>query len=123
MLTVAQFRQHLGKQLGFLERSCKSFDDGHADEAVRMATVVRILLHDTRRQTSLLKHLGIKEGVRLVTTVRWHSGSALFFQGMGEHVMTTYPGERSKFVPKLKLDSPPEYLPAERWWNQTVMAV
>jgi len=34
---------HLKRQMAFLERSAQAFDDGAEDEAVRLATVVRVL--------------------------------------------------------------------------------
>ncbi len=51
------FKNHLKKQLGFLQRSCNSYDEGFHDEAIRIATVLRVLIHNTRSSTSLLKHL------------------------------------------------------------------
>src|SRR5258708_9428366 len=78
------FRQHLTKQLGFLARSCKSYDEGHIDEGIRIATVIRVLVHDTKNCVSLLKHLGATN-INLASTVanldasRW-----VMFWGMGQ---------------------------------------
>ena len=55
---MTDFPTHLGRQLQFLHQSCASYDGGFFDEAIRMATVMRVLLHDTKHSTSLLKHLG-----------------------------------------------------------------
>lgn len=52
------------EQMGFLERSAKSFDDGARSEAARLATAIRVLVHDTQRSRSLLAQLGIKERLR-----------------------------------------------------------
>jgi hypothetical protein len=51
------FSKQLVRQLGFLQRSCADYDEGHTDESVRIATIIRVLIHDTRNSTSLLKHL------------------------------------------------------------------
>ncbi len=52
------FKAQLFKQLGFLWRSCDAYHQGHTDEAVRIAAVIRVMIHDTPKSTSLLKHLG-----------------------------------------------------------------
>lgn len=66
------FRNHLSKQLGFLGRSCEAYDAGYIDEAVRIATVIRVLVHDTNRSNSLLKHLGATTINLLSTTEDRH---------------------------------------------------
>jgi len=54
---------HLVEQLEFLDSSCDLFDGGSLAEAKRLATTVRVLLHDTEKSTSLLKRLGLKENI------------------------------------------------------------
>jgi len=49
------------EQFGFLDRSGKTFDQGHFSEALRMATSIRTLVHDTRNSRSLLGQLGVKQ--------------------------------------------------------------
>ncbi|WP_245551798.1 hypothetical protein [Gordonia aichiensis] len=56
---VDRFRRLLSSHIGFLKRSCWLFDQGHEDEALRIATSLRVLFHDTRHATSLLTHLGM----------------------------------------------------------------
>ncbi|MGH7966312.1 MAG: SEC-C metal-binding domain-containing protein [Candidatus Binatia bacterium] len=50
----------LREQIGFLERSSATYDAGDEDEALRLATAIRVLVHDTRRSTSLLSQLDLK---------------------------------------------------------------
>lgn len=52
---------HLKEQICFLISSSMSFDRGHKEEAKRLAATLRLLLHDTERQISLLKQLGKKQ--------------------------------------------------------------
>jgi hypothetical protein len=59
---------HLKRQKAFLGRSSHAFDAGAEDEAVRLATVIRVLVHDTPNSTSLLTHLGVKEQLTYVDT-------------------------------------------------------
>jgi hypothetical protein len=54
--------EHLREQRGFLEVSCREYDNGNKGEAKRTALEIRKLLHDTSRSESLLKKLGDSEG-------------------------------------------------------------
>ena len=62
------YDDQLQTQVRFLERSCRAFDAGEHDEAIRIATILRVLLHDTEKSTSLLTHLGIKASLEYVDT-------------------------------------------------------
>jgi hypothetical protein len=53
-------RTKLREQLGFIERSTRFFDEGHEEEALRLATTMRVLFHDTALSTSLLTHLSMR---------------------------------------------------------------
>lgn len=59
---------YLTEQLDFLELSCKSFDEGYLHEAKRLATTLRVLLHDTTQSRSLLRQLGIKSQIGFYDT-------------------------------------------------------
>ncbi len=64
-------------------RSCAAYDQGHIDEAVRIATLIRVLIHDTRNSISLLKHLDAL-GINLSSTVSTMDRTrAVFLFGMG----------------------------------------
>jgi hypothetical protein len=62
------FRPDLQKQLEFIERSCLAYDAGAYAEAVRIATAIRILVHDTGHSTSLLRHLGVRATIQLLSS-------------------------------------------------------
>jgi hypothetical protein len=57
-ITRSELRAHLEQQLGFLELSAASFDEGYESEAKRLAVTLRVLLHDTPKSHSLLGQLG-----------------------------------------------------------------
>ncbi|MDO9268847.1 MAG: hypothetical protein Q7T96_07010 [Methylobacter sp.] len=59
---------HLRRQLEYLRRSCELYDAGHLDEAVRLAVVIRVLIHDTKNSKSLLRQMRVKEQVKLATS-------------------------------------------------------
>lgn len=58
------FRRQLTRQFEFLTHSCDLYDQGFHDEAIRIATIARVLFHHTydqvrnRGSIALLRHLG-----------------------------------------------------------------
>jgi hypothetical protein len=60
--------EHLYEQMAFLRRSASHYDDGEFSEAKRLATTLRILLHDSSKSQSLLTQLGLKKKLRFVDT-------------------------------------------------------
>ena len=59
--TTNDLEAALREQIGFLKRSCKSYDEGFEDEAIRLAVCIRVLVHDTSKSTSLLHLLKKKD--------------------------------------------------------------
>jgi hypothetical protein len=59
-LTREEVQAHLDQQMKFLETSAKHFDEGEIAEAKRMATHIRVLVHDTKSSKSLLRQLELK---------------------------------------------------------------
>jgi hypothetical protein len=68
VLTHDDLVEKLRQQLGFLDRSAALFDQGHEDEAIRLAQLMRVLLHDTSASHSLLGQLGVKETLSYLDT-------------------------------------------------------
>lgn len=122
------FKGALTRQLGFLARSCASFDNGFQDEAIRIAQCIRVMLYDTKNQTSILSHLNSK-GIELTSTcmdmaARLTDPNSLaygscpqVFNGMGRFESNS---DGMKYHPKLG-DGMFNYgLPVEQWLDQTV---
>lgn len=65
---LEQLKKYLAEQLDFLELSCKSFDNGFIHEAKRLATTLRVLVHDTKSSKSLLSQLQIKNNLGFIDT-------------------------------------------------------
>jgi hypothetical protein len=63
-----ELNRHLRDCVGFLEASSHAFDNGFLGEAKRLATTIRVLLHDTKRSKSLLSQLGYKANMTLPST-------------------------------------------------------
>ena len=122
---AVDFGVELSKQLGFLARSCASFDAGHFDEAIRIATVLRILFHETRNSTSLLSHLGASH-MRLLSTSldiaaktkdpRLGGGRLEMFNGMGRYS----PGGNPPYYPKRGNAYSRRLVKASDWWCEIV---
>jgi hypothetical protein len=112
MSGTTNFGQHLRKQLGFLERSCASYDAGHKDEAIRIATTIRVLIHNTKASTSLLKHLNATT-INLLTTTPEPSMQTLLFVGLG---MMRDGSGKMEYFPQLG-DGPPvnQSVPVTNW--------
>jgi hypothetical protein len=67
-LTRPELLDLLCEQLRFLSNSSDSFDRGEEEEAKRLATTVRVLLHDTRANHSLLHQLKLKHLLQMLDT-------------------------------------------------------
>jgi len=115
-MTERDFKQKLAEQRQFLMSSCREFDTGQRAEAVRIATIIRVLLHDSGKSTSLLTHLEAK-GVSLYSSVPDRPlGATRYFFGMGA-------GRELKdgtveLVPNLDTGPPGRLMPAKKWWSQ-----
>lgn len=65
--------QKLGQQIGLLVRAIESFDAGHLDEALNMASRVRVIVHHTAdlprgSSHSLINQLGLQNALTWVDT-------------------------------------------------------
>ncbi|MDQ3260301.1 MAG: hypothetical protein M3Q00_05865 [Pseudomonadota bacterium] len=88
------FRNHLRRQLGFLKRSSESFDRDNRDEAVRIATTIRILIHNTQSSVSLLKHMNATT-ISLLSSCEGASAGAVLYIGLGSHNVKSESGVTS----------------------------
>lgn len=116
----------LRKQLGFIERSCSSFDDGFLDEAIRIAVAIRVLVHDTRNSTSLLTHLGAKDILLRTTCPLVDEKVIMFSGGLSSTRVTIEDGQLKDATYKPVLDSSnrePVFVSANVWWNQIVYRI
>jgi len=65
MATDPRFLEKLEEQLGFIRQSCATFDAGFEAEALRIATALRVVFHQTLNSTSLVTHLGFNSKAML----------------------------------------------------------
>lgn len=55
--THDELKEHFREQVGFIEKSAEAFDNGAENEFKRIATSLRVILHNTRDSKSILKQL------------------------------------------------------------------
>jgi hypothetical protein len=116
---TTSFHEHLAKQLGFIRRSCTAYDAGYTDESIRIATAIRVLMHNTKKSTSLLKFLGATT-IKLLSTAEEPSVGTVFYMGLGVTTSIRAPSSVSATYEPL-LNGPINYfvLP-NAWWEQIV---
>ena len=114
----AKFADHLKRQLKFLERSCEAYDNGYIDEGIRIATIIRVLVHNTSHSTSLLKHLNATT-INLATNGLDPAPQSIMYIG-GQIKL-----ENGKISYGPNLGSSPfaGHIPLSKWWDQVVMVV
>lgn len=112
---MSRFHKELERQLRFLSTSCEEFDRGNLDEGIRIATVLRVLLHNTRNSQSLFSHLQWRN-IRLLSTSSHKGGDSLGTLTNVELRLL----EGVKFVPRLG-QSPGQFIPFSHWWEGEIV--
>jgi hypothetical protein len=69
MAKRARLTEKLREQLRFIQRSCEAFDKGAEEEALRIATSLRVIFHDTSTSVSLISHLDFG-GKKMLSSAR-----------------------------------------------------
>jgi hypothetical protein len=117
--------EHLRDQLDFLEGSGAAFDAGKVGEAKRLATVVRVLLHDTQKSRSLLAQMELKERISyLSTSSPYLPGNLMTHMGLVSLKLTTGGSQGGAEYVALLGDRPPPFMrlqPFSQWWEETVI--
>lgn len=120
--TKAELMVHLRDSLGFLEASSASFDAGFVGEAKRLATTIRVLVHDTNNSKSLLGLLNLKTKMGyLNTTHPFNPKNLLSYHGL---VGLRVENGKSRYWAPLGEGAPSrsgKYVFFPDWWNQVVI--
>lgn len=108
--------EHLQEQYRFLQSSARSYDIGFDGEAKRLATVIRILLHDTKNSRSLLSSLGIKKNLSYYDKFFGKDRSNIkAFVGVGME----FTNEGLRYVANNSI--PENRSTFDKWWNGIVI--
>jgi len=112
----------LREQIEFLKASCDSFDRGFTGEAKRIATSIRILVHDTDQSISLLKQLNLKTIDFYNSSAKIKSSNTLTHMGL-VYMRLELVGGGSEYLPFLN-----DILPGvehvdnfNNWWTEMVI--
>lgn len=117
-----RFRDQLKRNIGFIRRSCELYDQGYAEEAIRIATALRVLLHDTNRSKSLLSHLKVKGIMRLGSSCYPPPPGVTMFEGMGRLTAQVSGREVSRRLDPVLDEDAFKHIPVpiEQWWEMPV---
>lgn len=119
-----KFRDHLARQLHFIERSCDAYDQGYTDEAIRISTQIRVILNPGgKKSRSLLQYLNSGRIPLLTTSEGAPERSDLVeYIGMGS-LRFSSDGQTAtdKYFPGLGEAIYHKYIRADRWWKQVVL--
>jgi len=109
-----RIKKKLTEQLDFIYRSTKTFDAGLEDEAIRIATHLRVLFHNTQRSKSLFRLLKLQK-TKILSSSRGHKDWKDFLGGKIDLSSST----PSTFYPLLG-DQFHE-ISLKEWWSEEVI--
>jgi hypothetical protein len=113
------FIQKLRHQLDYIKSSCDDYDAGTTHEAIRIATALRIIFHDTGKSISLLTHLGQRD-LKLLSVAEDIDRTNRFFAGLT--VIELDPANlRQEFVPKLGRAAIKRSVSIDQWWQADIV--
>jgi len=121
--TEAELLEQLKQQIGLLCRSASLYDKGHEDEALKLATSIRVLVYDGSKSTSLLTHLKRKTMKFYDSALTYTSHSSPSYFGLLRIRMSTRNGV-SYFPPLDDIDHPrskTKKINFDNWWRGVVI--
>jgi hypothetical protein len=102
----------IAKQLNFIVSSCRLYDEGRREEAIRIALAARVLFHETPKSRSLVRgHLGKQNILLRSTTMLAMSPAPLGLGFLGLDV------SNGDFKPVLGETSRSILVPLVEWWE------
>lgn len=109
--------RQLNRQLDFIITSCRHYDAGRHDEAIRIAQATRVLFHETKKSRSLVRSLLNRPDIKLRSTVTLPSAANYHAFGfLGMEVNT------GRFRPFLDNSPRSEEVAVSDWWtSETIL--
>lgn len=117
--SIDDLQSHLQQQIYFLKSSAKAYDEGNTIEAKRIATSIRVLVHDTENSKSLLTQLNKKDIKYYDSASKPRPGNLLSTTGL---VSIQIHNEKITYVPRL--DNTPfniQKVEFGQWWSGVVI--
>jgi hypothetical protein len=113
----------LTERRGFVRSSAAAYDAGNEPEAKRLALTLRLLLHDTRHQRSLLTRMGVRERLPWTDTSHGEPPPGVMFFAAGLATMRIAGGIVTYVAPPGDVD-PLRFQAAQPfadWWSESIM--
>lgn len=115
--------QQLARQLGFLVRSCRLYDEGYEDEAIRMATSLRVLFHHTGikpRESQSLLFLLERQKPRMISTCEPDPHPTFVQTNLTDTAMNPDQG-LFRSIPRGIPDGGGSLVSFDQWWDSEVV--
>ncbi|URN85161.1 hypothetical protein [Acetobacterium wieringae] len=124
----SEYKSILNEQIHFLIKSAEEFDKGYFSEAKRLATTIRVLLHDTRTSISLLKQIGIKDSIKYYNTANFLKEEVEYYMGPisvvtipDPHVLKrTYINTYLPVLDEMKNTESDNWITFDTWWTHKI---
>jgi len=122
-----QLEEKLKDQIYFLQSSAKEYDKGVEIEAARMATALRVMLHNTNMSKAILKECGLQSSLRFFNTAYAVSGSVagsninLLSEICLCYMEIDMRDNKAKYMAPLGKATVYSRLDFNEWWNQVVI--
>ena len=118
-VSAQAIEKQLGDQINFLKKSCNSYDNGETSEYKRMATTLRVLLHNRGSSKSLISQLSL-DSIFFPSFSRPSNPRNLLTEINLALIEMTDNG--SKLVPVLdRGPSRARFLLFKNWWTESVL--
>lgn len=120
-MSVSYYKQLLKEHLGFIKSSADSFDAGNTYEALRIASSLRVIFHQTHHSKALLEHLDAWD-----ISLRSEKTGDLRDLPCPEKIICT---DRICFSAdgiwqwKYFSTNNQEYYPVKEWWNEYPVSI
>lgn len=115
-LNKQELIEHWNDQLNFIRISSKNYDEGNEQEARRIATSLRIMIHQTKYSHSLYKQLN-------PTFIFWSSGSLYTPSNLLSSwvlLSMNIDVKGIRYTPILNNNDRTFFLTFEDWWNEII---
>lgn len=113
-----ELKTHLQRQLSFLHNSSNAFDAGEQEESLRIATAIRVLVHQTAKSEALFNQMDVRTSIQLLSTVEKIGPNVVLFDG--PVAMAIWSDRPGRILPKLSCGDTRLAMTVDAWWTQVV---
>ncbi len=124
--TIEDYKELISQQKLLLENSLNNYDGGCRSEYLRIAVIIRVLVHDTASSISLLNQANLKDQIRYYSThnrelMNYDIISSLCTANVSGNLLSKETNVVT-LVPRLyEADLYARFIDFDTWWNETVI--